>query len=99
MGSSRMSVGEGLATIIGAGFFLALVNMFIKPVLVFLSIPAILITLGFFMLVVNGLLILIVSWIYDPLYVRDLWVAIVAGMIIGLVNFLVTRIVEDIKKP
>jgi putative membrane protein len=95
LGSERLSVGGRWGTWIAAGFVLALVNMLLRPLFVFLSLPALLLTLGFFMLVVNGFLILLASWIYNPLYVKNLGVAIVAGMILGLVNFLVTHIVED----
>lgn len=98
LGSERLSVGGRWGAWIAAGFFLALINMFFKPLLVFLSIPALLLTLGLFMLVVNGFLILLASWIYSPLYVKNLGVAIVAGLIVGLVNYLVTHILEDFSR-
>jgi putative membrane protein len=82
-----LSVGNTWGTVIAAGFFLALVNMAIKPVLVILSFPAIILSLGLFMLILNGFLILIASWLYNPLFVKNLGVAIIAGIIIGLVNF------------
>lgn len=96
LGPDRLSVGNTVWTVLGAGLFLALVNMAIKPILVILSFPAILLSLGLFMLVLNGFLILLAHWIYSPLYVKDLWVAVIAGIIIGLVNFLVTKVLEDI---
>ena len=99
LGSSRLSVGTSWGTVIGAGFFLALVNMFLKPLLIFLYIPALLLSLGLFMLVVNGLVILVASWLYSPLYVKNFGVAIIAGIIVGLVNFLVTRVLDDTIKP
>lgn len=95
LGPQNLSVGGRWGTVIGAGFFLALVNMALKPILVILSFPAIIISLGLFMLVLNGFLILIASWIYDPLFVRNFGIAIVAGMIVGLVNYLVSRVMED----
>lgn len=95
LGAEQLSVGEGLGTVAGAGFFLALVNMALKPILVILSFPAIIFSLGLFMLVLNGFLILIASWLYSPLYVKNLGMAIVAGIIVGLVNFLVTKTLED----
>lgn len=98
LGSQRISVGGRWGAWIGAGFFLALINMFFKPLLVFLSIPALLLTLGLFMLIVNGFLILLASWIYNPLYVKNLGAAIVAGIVVGFVNFLVTHVLEDFKK-
>jgi putative membrane protein len=96
LGPSRLNVGNTVGTIIIAGFFLALVNMAIRPVLVILSFPAVLLSLGLFMLVINGFMIMLVHWIYDPLYVSSFGVAIIAGIIVGLVNFLVTRVLEDL---
>lgn len=96
LGESRLSVKGNWWTLVFAGLFLALVNMAIKPILIVLSFPAIILSLGLFMLVLNGVLILLASWIYNPLYVKNLGVAIVTGVIIGLVNYLVTRILEDI---
>ncbi len=96
LGPSHFSVGNTIQTVIVAGLFLALVNMAIKPVLVILSFPAILFTLGLFMLILNGFLIMLVHWLYDPLYVKNFGWAVIAGMIVGLVNLLVTKVVEDI---
>lgn len=96
LGSSRLSVGGSWKTVLGAGFFLALVNMALKPLLVILSFPAIIFSLGLFMLVVNGLLILLAAWLYGPLNVYGLWSAILAGIILGLVNYLVSRLIEDL---
>jgi putative membrane protein len=96
LGPERLSVGNTIWTVIAAGFFLALVNMAIKPFLVLLSFPAIILSLGLFMLILNGFLIMLAHWIYNPLYVSSFWVAIVAGIIVGLVNFLVSKVLEDI---
>jgi putative membrane protein len=96
LGSQRLSVGNTWWTVIGAGFFLALANMAVKPILIILSFPAIILSLGLFMLILNGFLIMLVHWIYSPLFVKNFGVAIVAGIIVGLVNFLVTKVLEDI---
>lgn len=98
LGESRLYLGGSLSTLIITGLLLALVNMLLKPIIIFLSLPAILITLGLFMLVVNGLTITIVSWLYEPFFVDNLWVAILAGIILGLVNFLVSFVVKDLAK-
>lgn len=98
LGSERLSVGNRLSTVIVAGLVLAVINMFLKPVLIILSLPAIIFSLGLFMIVVNGLLVLIASKLYSPLHVKNFGVAIVAGMVIGLVNYLVTTILEDEKE-
>jgi putative membrane protein len=96
LGPSRFSLGGHLTTVAFAGLLLALVNMFIKPLLLVLSFPAIILTLGLFMLVLNGVMILIVSWLYSSLYVKDIGVAVVAGVIVGLVNYLMSHIVKEV---
>ncbi len=96
LGNQHLSFGGNWYTLVISAFFLALLNMVIKPVLIILSIPAIIITLGLFMLVVNGLVILITSWIYSPLYVSSLWSAILAGIILAIVNFLVSLVLKDV---
>jgi putative membrane protein len=96
LGPERLSVGNTLLTILGAGLFFAIVNMAVKPFLVILSLPAIVLSLGLFMLVLNGFLIMLASWIYSSLYVKNLGVAIIAGIIVGFVNFLVSKVLEDV---
>jgi putative membrane protein len=85
---------RNVSVIVVAGLVLAIVNTFIRPLVILLSLPAILLSLGLFMLVVNGLMVLLVSKLYSPLHITNLWAAIFAGAVIGLVNYLVTTIVE-----
>lgn len=96
LGPDRLDVGDTLTTIIIAGLVLALVNMAIKPILVILSFPAIIISLGLFMLVINGLTLLITSWLYNALFIKNFGVAVVAGVILAIVNLLISKIVKDI---
>jgi putative membrane protein len=85
-----------LKIIIFSGLVLAIVNSIIKPLVVLLSLPAILFSLGLFMIVVNGLMVVIASALYEPLEVTSFGAAMLTGVIIGLVNYLVSAIVEDI---
>jgi putative membrane protein len=93
--SSHISYGDSTGAIIGAGFILAVLNMLIRPILVILSLPAIILSLGLFMLVINGLTVYLASVLYAPLHITSFWAAIVAGIIIGLVNYLITAILEE----
>jgi len=67
----------------------------IKPIVVILSLPAILFSLGLFMIVINGLMVMLVSVLYSSLEVTNFGAAMLAGMVIGLVNYLVTAILEE----
>jgi len=86
---------SGMSAIIVAGLILAIVNSVLKPIVVLLSLPAILFSLGLFMIIINGLMVFLVSKLYSPLEISSFWVAVLAGMIIGLVNYLVTAILEN----
>lgn len=92
---SGIDYGSNLSVIVVAGLILAIINAIIRPLIVILSLPAILITLGLFMVVINGLMVFIVSKLYPSLHVTNFWIAVLAGMIIGLVNYLVTAILEN----
>lgn len=91
----RLEYDERFTVIVIAGFLLAIINSIIKPIVVLLSLPAILFSLGLFMIVINGLMVLLASWLYPPLHVTNFVAAMLAGMIIGLVNYLVNSILED----
>lgn len=93
--SSHISYNGNLKVIIWAGFTLAIINAIIRPIIVIFSLPAILVTLGLFMVVINGFMVFLVSKLYTSLQINNFWAAILAGMIIGLVNYLVTAILEN----
>ncbi len=90
----RVTYNSRIGVIIIAGLLLAIVNVVIKPVVVILSLPAILFSLGLFMIVINGLMVMLVSRFYTSLHFTNFGAAMLAGMVIGLVNYLVTTILE-----
>ena len=74
-----ISYDSRFAVIVISGLILAVVNAVIKPIVVILSLPAILFSLGLFMIVINGLMVLLVSWLYSPLKVNNFGAAMLAG--------------------
>jgi putative membrane protein len=93
--SGSVSYGDNYGAVILAGLVLATINAVLKPLLVLASLPAILVSLGLFMLVINGLTVLLASKLYGQLHVTNFGAAILTGVIIGLVNYLVTAILEE----
>ena len=67
---------------------LALVNTFIKPILVFLTLPVTIITLGLFVLVINALMIMIVDSVLEDFKVRSFGWALLFGIVLSVVNAL-----------
>jgi putative membrane protein len=82
-----ISVDDFLTGIVIAAL-LALLNITIKPVLIFLTIPITLITLGLFLLVLNGFLVIIASMIVPGFTVDSFWWALLFSLILSLVNSL-----------
>lgn len=85
-----------LDVIVIAGLILAVINVVIKPILVIFSLPAIVLSLGLFMIVINGATVFIASKLYTPLHITNFWAAVFAGMMIGLVNYLVSAILKEL---
>ncbi|MEX2513027.1 MAG: phage holin family protein [Cyclobacteriaceae bacterium] len=65
---------------------LALLNITIKPILIFLTIPITLVTLGLFLLVINALLVMIAANIVTGFTVDNFWWALLFSLILSLVN-------------
>ncbi|MCD4788527.1 MAG: phage holin family protein [Bacteroidales bacterium] len=80
-------VRDFLSAIIVA-FILALLNGFLKPVLVFLTIPITILTLGLFLLVINAVIILIASSLVSGFYVEGFWWALLFSLIMSLISYL-----------
>ncbi len=95
LGNESISFQGRFGAIVISGFVLALVNTFIRPLVVFLSLPAVLLSLGIFMVFINAAMILIAAWLYGPFEVSSFGIAVITGMVIGLVNWLVSAILEE----
>ena len=93
--SSSISYGSRGEAIVIAGLVLAIINALLKPVLVIFSLPALLVSLGLFIVIINGVTVYIASKLYTPLHITNFWAAVFAGIIIGMVNYLVTTIIAD----
>lgn len=95
---SKISYGGTLTDLFISAAILSLVNAVVRPIVVILSLPAYALTLGLFSLVVNAIMLYIVDWLYKPFDVRGLLAPIVAGIIIGLVNYIITRVFDLVSK-
>lgn len=67
---------------------LALINTFIKPVLQILTFPISVVTLGLFSLVLNGLLVMLASFMVPGFEVPGFFTALLFGILLGLVNMI-----------
>lgn len=87
------NVAETFSTFLLAGFVLSIMNVILKPIALILSLPAILLTLGLFMLIVNGFIVWLVGVIVPDL-AMGFWTAVLVGIIVSVCNFVLTALVE-----
>jgi putative membrane protein len=85
-----LSYGNSLACLLGAALLLGIANAFVRPILLILSAPLILLSLGFFILVVNGLMLLIVAEILPCFSIPGFWSAFFGALIISIVSWLLS---------
>ena len=70
-----------------ASLLLGLLNTFVRPVLVFFTLPFVMVTLGLGLLVINALLLLFVGSVVKGFHVAGFWPALFGGLIISVTSF------------
>ncbi len=79
------------ATIIGAlvaAVVIALINVFLRPIIMLLTLPINIVTLGLFSLVINALLVMLASAVVPGFSIATFWDAFIFSIVISLVNWL-----------
>jgi putative membrane protein len=81
----------------------SLINTYIKPILRIITIPISILTLGFFLLVINALLLMLTGAISDQLHlgftVRDFWAALLGSIVISIVGWVLSMVVGASRLP
>ena len=83
---------EGLLPLLIAALLLGFFNAVIRPVLLVLSLPFILVTLGFFILVVNALMLWIVGKLVPGFHVDGFWTAFFGSIVVSIVSWMLNAI-------
>jgi len=81
-----------------AALLLSFVNFFVRPALTILTFPITLITLGFFLLVLNGAMVLLVDWLLAGFSVDGLFWAIIFTIILAIFNLIAGSLMGGEKK-
>jgi putative membrane protein len=79
-------------TLIAAALLLGIVNAFVRPVIVILTLPITLLTLGLFLLVINALMIMLVAWFLPGFLVAGFWSAVFAAIVVSLTSWVMSRL-------
>ena len=84
---------DGWGRLIVAALLLGIVNAVIRPIILILTLPLTVLTLGLFILVVNGISLALVAWLLPGFSLSGLGAAILASIVVGLTSWLASAFV------
>ena len=73
---------------VAAVVVMALANAYLRPLLIVFTLPLNILTLGFFTLIINALMLKLVSWIIPAFHVEGFWTAVGGALVISVVSVL-----------
>jgi len=84
---------DGFFSAIFSAAFLGILNAFFRPILLFLTLPINILSLGLFTFVINALLLLMASGVIPGLTVSGFWTALFGSLLISLVSFILNTFI------
>jgi putative membrane protein len=81
-----------------AAILISVSNVLVKPILIILTIPITILTLGLFLLVINALIILLVDWLVPGFSVDGFWWALAFSLILSIFNSMFSDITKEQKQ-
>ena len=79
-------------TALWVALVLGLINSVIRPVLLLLTLPVTLLTLGLFIFVINGMMFLLAAWLLDGFVVDGIWAGVLGSTIYSVISWLLTKL-------
>jgi putative membrane protein len=79
---------KGAGTLLGAALLLGIVNAVVRPVLIILTLPATVFTLGLFLLVINAAMLGLVAWMFDNFTIAGFWPALFGAIVVSVTGWL-----------
>ena len=78
---------KGVWTLLGAALMLGFVNAIVRPLLVILTLPITVLTLGLFLLVINAGMLGLVAWLFDNFTIADFGSALLGSIVVSLTGW------------
>jgi len=85
----------GFVTALIVAVVLGLLNIFIKPIMVILTLPVTIVTLGLFLLVINALIILLCTYIVGGFGVDSFWTALFFSIVLSILQSIMYKLIGN----
>ena len=86
---------DSMLAALGAGLLLGLINAVVRPILLFLTFPITLLTLGLFIFVLNALCFWLTATVLGGFHVAGFWAVFWGALLVSAVSWLVNALVSD----
>ena len=86
-----ITVAQDFMNVLWVALVLGFLNAVVRPILIVLTIPATILTLGLFLLVINALLIMLADKLLDGFAVASFWYALLFSLMLSLANSFIDR--------
>ena len=83
---------DSIKALIISGLLFGMAHAFVKPILLILTLPITVLTLGLFLLVINALILLLVAWLVPGFHVAGFWPAVLVALFISIFSFLLNQL-------
>lgn len=88
---------SGYVSAIIVAFIIALLNMFVRPLLIFFTLPATLVTFGLFIFLINAVIILLADKLVDGFAVSGFWAALFFSILLSFFRSALFSLLKDDK--
>lgn len=88
---------DGYGTALIVALVISIANVIVKPILIVLTIPITIVTLGLFLLVINAIIILLADYLVSDFYVKNFWWALLFSLILSIFNSLFDDLTKEKK--
>ena len=92
-----VDVGNNYATAVWVAIVIALLNMFVRPLLIFFTLPATLVTFGLFLFVINALIVLLADYFVDGFTVKNLLWALLFSLLLSFLQSVIQSLFNSEK--
>ncbi|MGH3023561.1 MAG: phage holin family protein [Gaiellaceae bacterium] len=86
--------GDDFWVLFIAGLVFAIANMFVRPLVILLALPAVILTLGFALLLINTFMLYLTDWIVPDFETGGFWSTLGAAVIVWLVNMVLSAVLR-----
>ncbi len=85
-------------TAIWVALIISVLNVVVKPILVILTFPITVITLGLFLLIINACIILLTDWLLNGFSVATIWYALLFSLLLSIIQSILYKLIDEKKQ-